>query len=891
MPSVWSNRLLLEISSTEKVRDSTLRRSTGYALGFLSLMRPELTVKPSLPTLCPLLLSRLLKLSLPSSSHIKEFVALFGTSPCLQAKLAESGPDLTCSNIARVHAFNILRLIILDAPLASQVGPVIGDCLVSAIMGYSDDTWAVRNSATMVFSAAMLRVVDSDKNANQKDKACGNAITALEFFRQYSFLRNFFLTILQPMVPSDTNKKNDPRHSPLILVLLLLARIQPIRKSGSETTMYTDSFIPHIIQSLSHNDHKVRVIAARALANLATTSDSNNKTSYIDSLLEVCANRASSTELEWNANHGALLGIIEIFRTQEPSLLPTSKSVVESSMKLLFQRKEQIPPSLLALALEIKTYYLGESSSGFMKKQENLVLSCLEISKETAHVVGAADLGCVIGRVAAENLSDLVWDVSVTRNGRYIELLNSLLMSPYYDIRLTSTKAFKKKIYAKIDTLLKHEDKKTCVDLLEAVSCVFVKALTSELKTASSRIEHHPPTVRRLSRCLLECLYASRVLDHKLLKGETLWRLAKRMMCGRNISEVDPDDKINGNCLEIMAFSFPKEQSSETNSEQDTNEFVSLAQKLNDPLGPWRVRHSVARAIDASSLLQTLHDNTTSNISLALHREVLKLLQDSDPDVRFVAASCVRKDQGQQSLSSSHTFALEQAYFSIGSSSGKNANCLLLSFLDRYRDIPTRMQPILDELHMSISDDNDIMDPSVLLNTGTSRKIFEDEEPNSYEEPLLALHLAVFTIIKFGLNISQHDVLKKESDYCADLADGANYIIDILAKQCSNCNRGGILYDATRHNSLFVDIQGTLLACITIVYLGLDSSSVFLGVQQAANSFVSQYDTHDASHGMVTLHPEITKALQVLATAKHDDTETRSEINCLCFLVPSNCSI
>jgi len=50
---------------------------------------------------------------------------------------------------------------------------------VSALIGYEDESWAVRNSATMVFAAAMLRVIDADKN--QKASTSGNVSYFLHF--------------------------------------------------------------------------------------------------------------------------------------------------------------------------------------------------------------------------------------------------------------------------------------------------------------------------------------------------------------------------------------------------------------------------------------------------------------------------------------------------------------------------------------------------------------------------------------------------------------------------------------------------------------------------------------------------------------------------------------
>ena len=60
-----------EITSTEIVRDSTLRRSTGYGLGFLSILRSEQT---SPKFLFPFVLSNILMISLPPSSVMNGFM-------------------------------------------------------------------------------------------------------------------------------------------------------------------------------------------------------------------------------------------------------------------------------------------------------------------------------------------------------------------------------------------------------------------------------------------------------------------------------------------------------------------------------------------------------------------------------------------------------------------------------------------------------------------------------------------------------------------------------------------------------------------------------------------------------------------------------------------------
>ena len=70
-PERWVNRLLDEISSADKVRDSTLRRSTGYALGFVALMRAALGRRSTFTGLCDRMLRQLIRYSLPAETALQ----------------------------------------------------------------------------------------------------------------------------------------------------------------------------------------------------------------------------------------------------------------------------------------------------------------------------------------------------------------------------------------------------------------------------------------------------------------------------------------------------------------------------------------------------------------------------------------------------------------------------------------------------------------------------------------------------------------------------------------------------------------------------------------------------------------------------------------------------
>jgi Putative death-receptor fusion protein (DUF2428) len=75
-PAEWASRLFDEISLNERVRNSTLRRSTGYALGFLAIMRAEVSSKSGSQEVSKSTITKILTLSLPPKSRLKHAIAL-----------------------------------------------------------------------------------------------------------------------------------------------------------------------------------------------------------------------------------------------------------------------------------------------------------------------------------------------------------------------------------------------------------------------------------------------------------------------------------------------------------------------------------------------------------------------------------------------------------------------------------------------------------------------------------------------------------------------------------------------------------------------------------------------------------------------------------------------
>ena len=297
LPRSWSDRLLDEIAGRTKTKDSTLRRSTGFSLGLCAIMKAEMTV-PS-RDVSTQVLERLLHLAVPNAAE--------QAMPATIVEAIDDKSDSVASR-TRVHALNALRLIILDAVLASVVKPIVGHAITASLIGYVDPDWGVRNSSTMVFSAVMLRAIDADKNATEAATSKARTTGLDELLRLHPQLLDLFKSSLRW-----SEKTNGSSLPPSFPVVLLLARVRPARLSGSLAAKHSDDLMPDVLIALEQRHLAIRKGAARAVANLAVAEPVDSHASY-SSVLVHCSGviQPGVARCEWNAIHGALLCILEL---------------------------------------------------------------------------------------------------------------------------------------------------------------------------------------------------------------------------------------------------------------------------------------------------------------------------------------------------------------------------------------------------------------------------------------------------------------------------------------------------------------------------------------------------------------------------------------------------
>eukprot|EP00536_Pseudo-nitzschia_multiseries_P014348 jgi/Psemu1/246033/estExt_Genewise1.C_6880008 len=863
LPDAWSRRLIDEISLNEKVRNSTLRRSTGYALGFLAIMRADVGNKSDSSAMSTPLLQKLLMLSLPSEQRVEESLAklkmagnladrnkmfVYASAQNVEHRFVlDNQYEARC----RVHALNVLRMIILDAPLASVISPFVGDAIISAILGYDDPSWAIRNSSTMVFAAAMLRVVDSDKNASNSDKTSSNAITLTELFRRYPPLATFIPSVLR-LCLEEMESKGTVK-SEMFPLLLMLSRVQPVIDSSSRIS---GDFVPLLFRCLGSKDHGIRHAAARSLANL-----SSNATSTV--ILSDCKQHVQQTSgnevPDWNRLDGMLLLMDALDLSSEKELLD------RGLQKNLFGivTSHRVPPSCRSIALKILL------TSSFIDKN-TLICTCKGIYRDDSiqFMIGGSLLYKTASEGLCRMLKESLWQPKSEANLDWaLSELYALFVSDIIDVRLYAVKFFKKGIYDSLDDLRMEKTQK----ISSVPSTVVLNRLATTLLHCMQLGQgYHPPTIRRLSRCFLETVEAI-PKGSLTLNQELIWAISRQIteeeyafltegaefsgtMNNVHYLESDGGNVLSSNAVEMMSVAIAMTQADTAVGDSCRQIFdrmkmlVRVVGSLNDPNGSWRSRYSAALALKTCCHVLSGFKNDGSGQEIIILRRkiqriILEMLQDSDPDVRTVAVRAATKfyaieEKETSSSSARHLllseWTLERTFpstFTVDvSSSGSNEQlCITMEILvgmvlDHCQGLIECTRDVQDEFSHTdqfASSDNDGMDASNLkglVNVNTTRKIFEDEDPNPFQEKILLNHLAVQSV----LNLIDRNSYSTEplSFPLAGNTRGLLTMCDSVLKLLLQTRKeAGIVHDLSRFPTIFPSLHSLLCMSAASIYL------------------------------------------------------------------------
>ncbi|THG05055.1 thyroid adenoma-associated protein homolog [Camellia sinensis] len=287
----WMEQLMERTVAKGQTVDDLLRRSAGIPAAFtaLFLSEPEGTPKRLLPRALRWLIdvaNRSLldptdvntpnndscnSLSINSNQPTASPVSLEMDISGRTSKIRDEGV------VPTVHAFNVLRVAFNDTNLATDVSGFSAEALIISIRSFSSSYWEIRNSACLAYTALVRRMIGF-LNV-QKRESARRSLTGLEIFHRYPTLHPFLYNELRVATeflndrPPQHPESNLARvvHPSLCPMLILLSRLKP-STVASETGDTLDPFLfmPFIRRCSIQSNHRVRVLASRALTGLVS---------------------------------------------------------------------------------------------------------------------------------------------------------------------------------------------------------------------------------------------------------------------------------------------------------------------------------------------------------------------------------------------------------------------------------------------------------------------------------------------------------------------------------------------------------------------------------------------------------------------------------------------
>jgi hypothetical protein len=736
--------------------------------------------------------------------------------------------------------------------------------------------------------------------------------------------------------------------SEMFPILLMLSRVQPVMDSAST---FSEEFIPLLFRCLGSKDFGIRHAAARSLANLSSKT-------VASALLLDCKQRINqisrNVTRNWNLIDGILLAMDSLGLSSNTELLD-----IDARRSLIgIVNSIAIPPSCRSTALEILL------SSTFVDN-DTVRCACNLIAKtdNIQSMIG----GSLLYKTASEGLCILsqenVWQAtteSILENS--LSQLKLIFVNDIVDVRLFAVKHFKKGIYENIDRL--HTRKTNGIAplspmiILNGLATMLLDCVAAELgRGIADTTGAHVPTLRRLSRCLLETLDAIPKSSLLQIDYELMWSISHEIAereysvltqggldsSSTNYLESDGGNVLSSNAVEMMAVAIGMEHDTLVVNEngQKTCQIydrmrilLKVVGSLNDPNGSWRSRYSAALALKTCCSVLIAEDNSadTETLRRKIMMTILEMLQDSDPDVRTVAVQAATKFDAKRNektvSSSAHIillpeWTLERTFpltFAVDSSSAcpktqesSTMEYLQAMILDHCRGLLDTMHNLQDELSNTDqyykgtnvgNDGDDSQKLKALVNVNTTRKIFEDEDPNPFQEKILLNQLGIRSILSLTADANLESSPSSRLDF--PLPDNTLDVLticdSILLRLLETQNDGGMVHEISRYPTIFPSLHSILCASAAALYLvrladketeSEDNVHLLLLKQLREKLRMSAEKLVSIDKDHRSLHPSILCALRVL-NHSHDNSSaiyqqpTKSDVEKLLFLLKRN---
>lgn len=847
LPSLWADRLLERLQKAEQ--HFILRRSSGFAFSFVAILRSE--PRNTAAVILPKIMTNLMHLA---GMDTDDATVNAHQSAQQQHSLWRS----------RVHALNILKLICQDAILADDVARYVSGMLEISVFGFDCSSWAVRNSAMMLFAAATQRAIGDKRIADGASKL---KVSSTDVFSRFQDLSGFLFRELEKC----TQGLNGTTPPGLFPILMFLSRLKPGDEedekklsAGSEFSKRLADFIPVVMKCASQPTMGIRQMAARALAGIinedravsvldaltnqlpkgiASKSESAVKTTAMTTnfvhgvLMQLQQVVASSLQLAGNgASEHRITKAVDVLQFLVQQFFPaqmwmwTSKSIACASIRAVFLQIVEIitqfdarESRLVALRCVSFEVELRSLITNIQKQCElDLQERCASSDRRFGHVPG----------VYVENRTLVSIYFTLREGASNTELpllLQQLLRSKILEIRKKTTKLLVKHVAAGASLTTKYLEKLRSV-LFDQVE-----------------METHPQIKTRQLQLLVHC---HQTLDPSVaVSAKQAASLQSQLLL---ILQESADANVLAPALELLAlFIGSNSESNAAIYRTLTNEIMARASDKQ----PLILRHAAAKALRHSKVLLAKPDDARIGLDAAVDAWMITiaLLQDDDAETRSLSRQAVEVALSKSSRSQSDTVVLPRAVeyvvnkYAATSYGSQAISATLLGLVNGSALVQKYSYGGLKAHEWS----------------DLTRRIFEAESSNYFAEPDLVAQMWIFHLF---VAAQRPNLIELQNQVLEQLVA----VLRLLDTVQPAAWLGGVTYFASVYPTLFS------LLCAGLAVLKLQpaqSSGLVTEIRQRAT---------EVQERLHPVHPFVKSAL----AAMHDEAATDAPIQSCLYMTP-----
>ncbi|CAF1068116.1 unnamed protein product, partial [Didymodactylos carnosus] len=201
-------------------------------------------------------------------------------------------------NSRKIHAYNTLRSFYRNTRFSNDVMPYVEQGLLISVRGFTSEIWMIRNCATLLLSAILLRIFGPARIKDDLSKK--NSMTSREFFNKYPSLFKLFIEELN----IGTSNPNESLSTRLFAILLILRRLYPSPLDGFDCTVTLDQLIPYVIKCQESPIFRIRENSSKALLGIIRRDLYGEA---VSEQIQILSKHGRS--IKQNKLHGALLQI------------------------------------------------------------------------------------------------------------------------------------------------------------------------------------------------------------------------------------------------------------------------------------------------------------------------------------------------------------------------------------------------------------------------------------------------------------------------------------------------------------------------------------------------------------------------------------------------------